>query len=186
MHRNVVALVLHPEPLDAAAAIQPLLFTTITPLADRLLLNVENGDYGTLERRDCGCALEKAGLDLHLRGIRSYEKFTGEGMNYFYAGLLELIEKALPAEFGGGPGDYQLVEEEDEKGQTRLTLRVDPRIGDLDEERLLGRLRAGLARGSWENEFQARVWDGAGTLRVQREAPFASDRGKILPLRMRR
>jgi hypothetical protein len=107
-------------------------------------------------------------------------------MNYFYGDLYELLEKVLPAEFGGGPGDYQLAEEEDESGQTRLTLRVDPRLGSVDETRLLACLQNGLARGSWGNEFQARVWEGAGTPRVRREPPVASARGKILPLQMRR
>ena len=161
-----------------------LLFTTLDPLTPQLLLNVENGDYAALEHRDCGCALEKAGLTLHLHHIRSYEKFTSEGMNYSYDGLLELIEKTLPAEFGGRPGDYQLVEEEDETGQTRLTLKVHPQAGELDEQRLLSRLREEMGRGSWGKEFQARVWDGAGTLRVRREAPFVSPRGKILPLQI--
>ena len=91
-----------------------------------VLLNVENGDYVTLGERDCRCALEKVGLSLHLHQIRSFEKFTSEGMNYFYGDLFEILEKTFPSEFGGGPGDYQLVEEEDGNGQTRLTLVVHP------------------------------------------------------------
>jgi hypothetical protein len=147
---------------------------------------VENGDYGVLEQRDCGCALGKTGLTLHARHIRSYEKFTSEGMNYFYGDLYECFEKTLPAEFGGGPGDYQLVEEEDENEQTRLTLRVHPQVGAIDEQKVLHRLRDELARGSWANEFRTRVWERAGTLRVRREAPYASSRGKILPLRIQK
>jgi hypothetical protein len=185
VHQNVLALVTHPEPLGGPA-IHPFLFTTVDRRADRLLLNVANGDYGVLEQRSCGCALEKAGLMLHLRHIRSYEKFTGEGMNYFYGDLLSFVEATLPAEFGGGPGDFQLVEEEDAVGQTRLTLRVDPKLGPLDETKLRSRLRAELGRGAWGNEFQARTWDHAGTLRVMREAPLASARGKILPLQVQK
>jgi hypothetical protein len=185
VHENVLALVRHPEPLGGPG-VHPLLFTTADRRADRLLLNVANGDYGALQRRDCGCPLERAGLTLHLHDIRSYEKFTGEGMNYFYGDLLEFIERALPAEFGGGPGDYQLIEEEDAAAQTRLTLRVEPKLGTIDEARLLARLRAELGRGRWSSEFQARVWDGAGTLRVEREPPAASARGKISPLQLRK
>ena len=185
VHQNVLALVRHPEPLGGSG-IHPLLFTTAERRADRLLLNVANGDYGVLQKRDCGCALERAGLALHLHTIRSYEKFTGEGMNYFYSDLAELIEKTLPSEFGGGPGDYQLIEEEDGAAQTRLTLRVEPRLGVIDEARLLARLRAQLGRGAWSYEFQARVWDRAGTLRVKREAPAASARGKISPLHLQK
>ncbi len=86
---------------------------------------------------------------------------------------------------GGGPGDYQLVEEEDPSGQTRLTLLVHPELGELDEQRLLTALQDGLAQGSRDNRFMAKVWQVAGTLRVRREAPHASLRGKILPLHIR-
>ncbi|HTM10567.1 MAG TPA: hypothetical protein VL754_19430 [Verrucomicrobiae bacterium] len=170
---------------DPYAPSDALLFTTLHPLAPIFLLNAQNGDYGTLERRNCGCALEEAGLGLHLHGIRSFEKFTGEGLNYYFGDLLELIEKKLPAEFGGGPGDYQLAEEE-EAGRTCLTLRVDPSIASLDEEKILARLRAELGKGSWEKEFQARVWDDAGALKIRRVAPAANARGKILPLEVRK
>jgi len=77
------------------------------------------------------------------------------------------------------------VEEEDSKGQSRLTLVVHPEVGKLDENRLLSRLMEGLAQGSRGNRFMAKVWQAAGTLRVRREAPHASLRGKILPLHIR-
>lgn len=109
--QHMLALVSHPRPLAGdGPPIHPLLCTTLDFSAPALLLNVESGDYGTLERRDCGCALEKAGLSLHLHDIRSFEKFATEGMNYAFADLFHLVEKALPSEFGGGVGDYQLVE----------------------------------------------------------------------------
>jgi len=105
-------------------------------------------------------------------------------MSYFYGDLYELLEKAFPAEFGGGLGDYQLVEEEDGNGQTRLTLVVHPDVGNLDEEKILARLRAALADGSRTNRFTTWVWQDAGTFRIRREAPYASPRGKVLPLHM--
>jgi hypothetical protein len=183
----MTALVRQPRPFSPNdPSISPLLFTTLHRSTAALLLNVGIGDYATTDGRDCGCALEKAGLTLHLHHIRSYEKFTSEGMNYFYGDLYEFLERTLPVEFGGGPGDYQLVEEEDENGQTRLTLRVHPQVGAIDEQKVLHRLRDELARGSWANEFRTRVWERAGTLRVRREAPYASARGKILPLHISR
>jgi len=129
---------------------------------------------------------EKVGLTLHIHGVRSYEKFTSEGMNYFYGDLFELFEKILPSEFGGGPGDYQLVEEEDDNGQTRLTLLVHPQIAPLDEARLLLRLGETLARGAKSSRFMTNVWQSAGTFRVRRQAPYASRRGKILPVHVLR
>src|SRR5262249_18607821 len=184
---EAVALVAGPDGQPArGASIRPFLFTSLLSSDPQLLFNVENGDYGILEERDCGCAMERAGLKVHLHHIRSYEKFTSEGMNYFYGDLFDIFEQRLPAEFGGGPGDYQLVEEEDEQGRTRLTLRVDPKIANLDEAKVIERLREHLASGSWQKEFQVRVWYDAGTFRIRREAPHASARGKILPLHLSR
>jgi hypothetical protein len=181
--QHMLALIPHPRPLvNDGTTIHPLLGTMLHSSAPTLLLNVENGDYGILERRDCGCALEKAGLSLHLHHIRSYEKFATEGMSYFYGNLFDLLEKTLPSEFGGGPGDYQLVEEEDENGQTRLSLLVHPAVRKLDEEKLLARLRQAFSDKTRGNRFTTEVWENAGTFRVKREVPHASPRGKILPL----
>jgi hypothetical protein len=187
VNRHTFALIAAPEGYASrAASVRPFLFTTLLPSDPWLLFNVENGDYGILDERDCGCDLERVGLTLHLHHIRSYEKFTSEGMNYFYGDLFDIFEKHLPSEFGGGPGDYQLVEEEDEDGRTRLTLRVHPKIANLDEAKIIARLREHLSSGSWEKEFQVRVWQHAGTFRVRREAPHTSGRGKILPLQVSR
>jgi hypothetical protein len=171
---------------NGSAPVHPLLCTTIHPSFPRLLLNVENGDYGSFVQRDCGCPLENVGLTLHLHHIRSYEKFTSEGMNYFYSGIYDLLEDALPSEFGGGLGDYQLVEEEDENAQTRLTLVVHPGVGELNEDKVLARLRSALQDGSRGNRFMARVWENAGTFRVKRQLPYTSPRGKVLPLHIPR
>lgn len=186
VHVNRHTFALIPAPESSRESVRPFLFTNLLPSDPWLLLNVENGDYGILEERHCDCALERAGLTLHLHHIRSYEKFTSEGMNYYYGDIFEVFDKLLPGEFGGGPGDYQLVEEEDGDGRTWLTLRVDPEIANLDEAKVLTRLTEHLARGSWEKEFQVKVWHAAGTLRIRREPPHASERGKILPLHLAR
>jgi hypothetical protein len=185
VNQHLLALCSNSRSLEnGASPIYPLLCTTLHPAFPRLLLNVESGDYGYLTHRNCGCAMEKAGLSLHLHHIRSFEKFTSEGMNYFYGDLFELFEKLLPAEFGGGPGDYQLVEEEDDRGQTRLTLRVHPEVGDVNESRLLSRLQEGLAEGSRGNRFMSKLWRDVGTVRISRDIPHSSGRGKLLPLHM--
>jgi hypothetical protein len=125
------------------------------------------------------------GFTQHLHTIRSFEKFTSEGMNYFGSDLFELLENVIPSEFGGGPGDYQLVEEEDERGQTRLTLVVHPQLGEINEATLLLRLQHALAQGSRNQRFMSKIWQDAGTFRIRREVPHASDRGKILPLHIK-
>jgi hypothetical protein len=180
---DLLAVIQQPRSLDAnGLAVYPFLFTTLSPLDPLLHINVENGDFGVMETRECGCDLEKAGFTLHLHQIRSFEKLTGEGMSYYYGGLFELLETTFPCEFGGSLGDYQLVEEEDGNGQTRLTLVVHPEVGELDEGKILARLRAALSDGSRGNRFMTWVWQDAGTFRLTRAVPYTSPRGKILPL----
>lgn len=175
--QHSIAVVAHPEALsNTDPPIYPLMVTTLERTSGNVLLNVQNGDYATFEERRCGCGLDRLGLGLHLHHIRSYEKLTSEGMNYFYGDLFDTLEKILPAEFGGGPGDYQLHEEEDERGQTRLTLRVHPDVANLDEGVLLRRLQEELAKGSWGHELQAKIWREAGTFRIKREVPYSSPR----------
>ncbi|HWO43876.1 MAG TPA: hypothetical protein VNO43_18955 [Candidatus Eisenbacteria bacterium] len=189
LHVNQHLLALLPAPYSHEAcgeAVHPFLCTTLHPSFPRLLVNVESGDYGFFTARDCGCSLEKAGLSLHLYRVRSYEKLTSEGMNYFYGDLFEFVEKNLPAEFGGQPGDYQIAEEEDDNGQTRITLIVHPSVGPIDERRALDCVRTVFAKGSRTNLFMTRVWEDAGSFRVRREPPRASPRGKILPLHLAR
>lgn len=189
MHVNehTLALIEHPCPLAGAdPPIRPLLFTTLYPSAPRLLLNVAIGDYAVLERRACGCALGRAGLSLHVHRVRSFEKLATEGMSYVFDNLLEVLEGTLPSDFGGGPGDYQLLEEEDAGGQTRLTLLIDPAVGAVDETRVLACLQEALERGGGAPQYMARAWQQYGTLRVRREAPRTSSRGKVLPLHLER
>jgi len=189
MHVNehLLAVVEHPTLTPVAdPSIRPLLFTALDRGTPRLQLNVANGDFAVLERRECGCALGRVGLSLHVHRVRSYEKLTSEGMCYASADLFELLESALPGEFGGGPGDYQLVEEEVAGGQTKLTLLVRPEIGPLDERAVLDRLRRGLEHGDRRQRFMAQTWAQAGTLRLVRDAPRSSDRGKVLPLHIAR
>ena len=186
--RHTLAVIQHPEPIVEAGGepVRPLLFTTLYPSAARVQLNVSNGDRATLSERDCGCALQRAGLSVHVHDVGSFEKLTSEGLAYSYDALYELLETTLPDAFGGGPGDYQILEEEDPGGQTFLTLLVDPAVGPVDEPRLVERLAAELARGSRSNRFMTRVWQDAGTLRVRRAPPITSTRGKVLPLRTSR
>jgi len=184
--RHTLAVIQHPE-LSAEVGgeqIRPLLFTTLYPSAARLQINVSNGDCATLFERDCGCALQRAGLNLHVHTVGSFEKLTSEGFAYSYDALYELLETKLPDAFGGGTGDYQILEEEGADGQTFVTLLVDPAVGQVDEGRLLERLAAELAKGSRSNRFMTGVWRDTGTLRVRRAPPIVSARGKVLPLRM--
>jgi hypothetical protein len=180
---HILALIQGPRLIsDTGPPIHPVMCTTLHPAAPRLLINVESGDYATMARRRCGCALGRAGLTLHVHRIRSFEKFTSEGMNYYHWDMYDLLENILPSLFGGGPGDYQFVEEEEPGGQTRLILRLAPSIGPVDEGGLVARVHEHLSQASAGNRYMDDVWKSAGTITVRRERPYASPRGKVLPL----
>jgi hypothetical protein len=156
-------------------------YTTIGAETPKLMLNVESDDYGTLERRSCGCLLDRVGYDLHLHGIRSWEKLTSEGMNFIGADLIRLVEEVLPATFGGNPTDYQLLEEE-EGGLPKVTLLVSPRIGPVDESALTEAALNFLGSAPGSAMDYSDRWREGETLRVRREEPVATGASKILAL----
>jgi hypothetical protein len=91
----------------------------------------------------------------------------------------------MPARFGGGPADYQLLEEEDSDGQPHLTLLVDPALGPLDERQVVEAFLGAIARiGDAERVAQLQ-WRQAGWLGVRRDRPRLTDAGKILHLHHR-
>jgi len=155
-------------------------FTSLLPTARMVLLNVESDDYGVIEQRSCGCLLEQEGLTDHLRQVRSFRKLTGEGMTLVGTDMIRILEEVLPARFGGSALDYQLVEEEDADGFTRLALAISPRIEISDEkaviEAVLGNLR----------NFPPIIWRQAGSLKVKRVEPVWTARGKLMPLHLDR
>ena len=161
--------------------VDALLYTTLQPSCPKLLLNVESDDYGVMVIRDCACAVGAAGLRTHLHTIRSYEKLTSEGMNFLAADLLGLVEEVLPGRFGGGPGDYQLVESE-RGGLPRVAVVVSPRLGAVDERAVVDAVTASLAEGISARSMMAGVWRDGGTLVVERREPHATAAAKILPL----
>jgi hypothetical protein len=180
---DAVAVGQRARPVDAAGTtVDALLFTALRADARTVLLNMETGDYADLARRRCGCPLDQLGLTLHLRDIRSFEKLNAEGRLFFGSDLIALVEEVLPARFGGDAGDYQLLEEEDAEGFTRLSVLVHPRLGDVDEEGLRACVERALAR---QSDVGARVWTETGTLRVQRAAPLLTGAGKVMTLHHR-
>jgi hypothetical protein len=180
---NTLAAIERPDPAPLGGEqVHPLLYTTLYESAGRLLINAESGDFARLEERDCGCVMQQLGLTLHIHHVRSYEKLTSEGLNYPVDDLTEIIESRLPAAFGGGPCDYQLIEEEASDGRSRLTLRVHPAVGPIDEARVLERLTEELGRAGRAQSFMTGVWRDAGTLSIERKPPRASPRGKTLPV----
>ena len=187
MHVLEERVVLNGRPREGVPGqvVNALFVTTLDTLAPKVLLNVETGDHGVLERIDCGCPEGSLGLHQHVHTVRNHEKLVGEGMNFLSADLVELIEEVLPSRFGGDATDYQLVEREQD-GISRVLLLVHPRVGELDEQLLTSTVidRLGARRGG--DAMMAEVWRTSGTLRVLRREPHLTPAGKVAALHVDR
>ena len=184
---NVYALVERGRALfEGGPSVEAMLFTTLTPSAAKIGINVEIGDAARVEERDCGCLLGSLGLRTHLSEIGSFEKLSSEGTTFFRSNVVQILEEVLPARFGGAATAYQLVEEETADGATRLILRVDPIVGSLDEMAVRSALLDGLRQGGLVNEYQTRLLEQADAVDVQRLAPIVTPAGKVLPYQLQK
>ncbi|MBN1855621.1 MAG: hypothetical protein JW846_01550 [Dehalococcoidia bacterium] len=184
---DAVALVQYPRQVPhAGTSVDAFLFTTLLPSAPKILLNVESGDYGVVESRQCGCKLEELGFTQHVHTIRGFDKLSGEGVTFVGTDMVHIIEHLLPARFGGSSMDYQMVEEEDEKSRTRMTVRMSPDVGEVDEGEVIRTILGELGKGADGRRMMARVWSDAGTIRVLRAHPLMTERGKVLPLHIQK
>ncbi len=165
------------QPVDA------FYFTSLRPLASKVLLNMESDDYGIIEDRDCGCPLQTLGYRRHVRRIQSFGKLTGEGVTLVGSDMIRILEEELPQRFGGTPQDFQLVEEEvAETGLSRLALRVHPRLEIESEAAVIEVILEAIAGDSDAGALASGLWRQAGTLVVRREPPRWTARGKLLPI----
>lgn len=180
---DLVAVV-QPGADGAGAGLPPdaLLFTSLRATAPFALLNVSMGDRATMTGRRCQCPLEQLGWTTHLREIGSLEKLTAGGMSFLDTDVIPVLEEVLPARFGGGPTDYQLVEDEGEAGEPRLRLLVSPRVGDVDPHAVAETFLAAMSFGSGVERVMGLMWRQARFLRVERRSPLTAASGKILHL----
>jgi hypothetical protein len=162
-----------------------LFFTTLRPSSPKLMINVETDDHAVVQNRRCGCPIGELGFTRHLHTIRSYEKLTSEGMTLRGSDVVTLLERTLPARFGGAATDYQLVEELD-GALPALSIVVSPSVGAIDEREVVGAVLYELAHGGPAGQDISRIWRDARTLRVVRREPYATAPAKILPVHVRR
>jgi hypothetical protein len=94
------------------------------------------------------------------------------------------LEEVLPARFGGGPLDYQLVEEEDEQGFTRLSLLVNPKVEIRNETEVVQTILEELRRTSVASDLARSIWEQAEIFQLKRISPIWTRRGKFMPLRL--
>jgi len=158
--------------------------TAVVDTMPKIFLNLELDDFGELDSRSCRCALGGLGLHTHIRRVRSFRKLVGEGVTLIGEDMVRILEDVLPARFGGSPLDYQLVEDEDDRGFTRLSLRVSPSIALEDDQAVIEAVLDGLGRTSVAADMARAHWAAAGSFRVVREAPVVSARGKQASLQV--
>jgi hypothetical protein len=115
--------------------------------------------------------------------VRSYEKLTTAGMHFIGTEILRLVEEVLPAAFGGGPTDYQLVEEERDV-LNHVTVLVHPRLGPVEETRVKETVLRFLGSHSRGERLMAEVWRDSSVLDVVRGKPHTNAGGKVAPLRV--
>lgn len=158
--------------------VDALCLTSLALEAPRVMVNVENDDYGTLGTAACGCGFASLGLTSTVGHIRGISKVVAAGVSVDGHLFDELTEVALPRRLGGGPGDYQFVEHDGDAG-TALHLRVHPRVGPVAESDARRVVDDALA-GSDNGRLAGEVWGTSHTLVIERLAPSVTRAGKVL------
>ena len=181
-----IAIIDRDQRLPHGGVVRALYATTVSPLAPQVAINLETGDYAVRGQPGCGCPFDRVGFAGTVHTVRSYEKLSTEGMHFFGPRLLALLEDELPRRFGGGPTDYQLIEEEDARGRSQISLAVSPRIGALDDRRVAEAALTFLASEGPAESMMAEIWTSGRTLRVLRREPVVSGASKVLPLHVMR
>jgi hypothetical protein len=172
---------------DLHAIVQPadsplLLVTSLRRTAPQVMLNLSMGDQATLGHRACGCPLERLGWTTHVQRVLSREKLTAGGMTFYDTDVVSILERILPERFGGGPTDYQLVEDETAGGDPVVRLLVHPAVGPLHSARVAEAFLDAIAGESGAERIMGKLWRTAGLLQVERRPPVPAASGKILHL----
>jgi hypothetical protein len=167
---------------SSGVEVDALLYTTLLPFSPKVMINVESGDYATVTRRPCGCPWGELGLDVHLHSVRCYEKLTAQGNNFLGSDLHSLIDEVLPTRFGGGPTDYQLVQEE-VGGIPRVSVVVRPSVGEVAEPEVLQAVIE-FMRSEPRNQVMTDFWAQNDAIRVIRRDPYSSASGKTPALHL--
>ncbi|MGH7844070.1 MAG: hypothetical protein ACREQW_02700 [Candidatus Binatia bacterium] len=166
---------------DNAVSVPAFYVTSLLKTAPKILINVENGDCGLIERSRCSCLFDRLGYSTHISKVRSFEKLTGEGVTFAGVDLGRIIEEVLPSRFGGHGVDYQVVEQEGDDGLPRLSLIASPTLGNIDEAEVLKCFLAELGKQTEAQKIMAEIWAQSSSLHVRRELPLATRAGKVFP-----
>ncbi len=177
-----IACITRPRGGSDSTPSNALLLTSVHPDSYKFLLNVETGDEAVIGEQRCGCLWEEYGLTRHISTVRSYEKLTLEGMTFMTGEIFHLVEETLPARCGGTPADYQLAEEEDAGGLTRLVVSVNPGLRVHEDE--VREAVHDYFREAYKIRAQMTdILTQVSAVVVRREFPSLTRSGKILTLR---
>lgn len=166
----------------SGAPVNSLAFTTLLPSTPRFLINYEIFDHGVVEKATCDCTYSRIGFREQIRDLYSFAKVTGHGATLTGADLIQIVEEVLPMRFGGGPGDYQLTEE-DTGSQTRLRLVVRPGASARSSEDVRTGFLEAVGR-LYGGSLAVRQWKHADSVVVVRAEPFATQSGKVPSLHL--
>jgi phenylacetate-coenzyme A ligase PaaK-like adenylate-forming protein len=184
---DLMALLTRPVELAGTdVTVQAFNLTSLEPSSPKVMLNYQIDDDGIVEERACGCPLYAAGYRTSLHTIRSYSKLLVEGVTVIGADVQRILEEVLPATFGGNPLDYQLVQDEGGGNLSELHLHVSPALSIEDDRRIARVFLDALRSSSPRGDSGGSVWEKARSLKVVRQPPIVTPRGKQLALYIRR
>ena len=163
--------------------VNALCLTSLLQSAPKMLLNAYSDDFGIIEKRECSCMLGEMGLKHHITKLRSYRKLTGEGVTLIGSDMVHILEEIMPAQFGGGPLDYQLVEEQQANSLTKLVLYVHPKLSIPNEDKLAEGFLTAMREGMPSSKLAQIEYRQGETISVRRQAPILTGRGKHFAIR---
>jgi phenylacetate-coenzyme A ligase PaaK-like adenylate-forming protein len=166
---------IQPEQDENHLSSNKLFITSIENKAPFIMLNLSLGDQAMMTTRKCDCPLQHLGWETHLLNIRSYEKLTAGGITLLDSDLIAVLENILPSIYGGYSTDYQLLEEEI-GGEPRLTLLVNPEIGNVDLDDVGKTFLEGI------HSKNSILWRTPGFFKVKNQKPILATSGKMLHL----
>ena len=177
---NQMALIQKPVAV-MGQTVGAICLTSLLPSGPKMLINAYSDDFGIVEERDCGCLLDQIGLKHHVLKLRSYQKLTGEGVTLIGSDMVHILEEVLPAQFGGGPLDYQLVEEQQSNSLTKLVLYVSPEVHVKDENTLATAFLEAMRESMASARLAQVEYRQGDTIAIRRQAPILHQPGQAFP-----
>jgi hypothetical protein len=161
---------------------EALHITSLLPYAPHMLINVETGDTGVIERTTCDCEFSRLGYDFQVRDIAATSKLRGQGYTLSAPEVIRLLEEGLARKFGGIPGDYQLLEVEG-KAQTEMVLRIHPRANVASPQQVFAYF-LDKCRHTYGGSLAVLHWTESKGIRVEVAPPILAASGKFRAVRL--